>query len=69
MNFTKKILGSVEGWDDLGVGDESKVDLFNSDKNIYIELKNKYNTCNSDALDKVKDKLLNILTNNAEATA
>ncbi|PSV15266.1 hypothetical protein C0W59_11015 [Photobacterium kishitanii] len=67
--FHQKILGSVEGWDDLGVGDESKVDLFNSDKNIYIELKNKYNTCNSDALDKVKDKLLNILTNNAEATA
>ena len=59
--FHQKILGSVDGWNDLGVGDESKVDICNDDQTIFIELKNKFNTCNSDALNKVHEKLLNIV--------
>ncbi|WP_170930182.1 Eco47II family restriction endonuclease [Vibrio coralliirubri] len=67
--FHQIILGSVDGWEDLGIGDESKVDLYNCENSIYIELKNKYNTCNSDALAKVKDKLLDILEESPNATA
>jgi hypothetical protein len=67
--FHQKLLGSVDGWNDLGVGDDSKVDLSNDNGTIFIELKNKFNTCNSDALAKVRDKLLNVIINNNEAIA
>jgi len=62
-------LGSVDGWNDLGVGDDSKVDLSNDSGTIFIELKNKFNTCNSDALAKVRDKLHNIVKSNNNAIA
>ena len=55
--FHQKLLGGVEGWADLGTGDESKVDLKKIDNSIFIELNNKFNTVNSDSLDKVRDKL------------
>jgi hypothetical protein len=55
--FHQKLLGGVKGWKDLGTGDESKLDLVKSDNSIGIELKNKFNTVNSDSLDKVRDKL------------
>lgn len=67
--FHQKVLGSVDGWVDLGIGDDSKVDLFNKEKNIYMELKNKFNTTNGDSLDKVHDKLLAVLEQDAKATA
>jgi len=38
----QKILGSVDGWEDLGVG--GIVDLVNHEKKIIAEVKNKYNT-------------------------
>ena len=67
--FHQIILGSVDGWRDLGVGDKSKVDLVKEDNSIFIELKNKYNTCNSDALAKVREKLFNALKANDNSTA
>lgn len=38
----QKVLGSVDGWEDMGTGEE--VDLRSSDKKIIAEVKNKYNT-------------------------
>ncbi|WP_308200740.1 Eco47II family restriction endonuclease [Pseudoalteromonas sp. 2CM28B] len=67
--FHQLILGNVDGWLDLGVGDNSKVDLVKEDNSIYIELKNKYNTCNSDTLTQVKDKLIKVLEENEQAKA
>ena len=55
--FHQKLLGGVNGWINLGVGDESKVDLKKENNSIFIELKNKFNTVNSDSLSKVRDKL------------
>lgn len=56
-DFHQKLLGGVNGWIDLGVGDESKVDLKKGDNTIFIELKNKYNTVNSDSLSAIRRKL------------
>lgn len=56
-DFHQKLLGGVKGWINLGTGDESKVDLKKDDNSIFIELKNKFNTVNSDSLSKVRDKL------------
>ncbi len=47
--FHQKLLGSVAGWEDLKVGDETGVDIRKSDNSIFIELKNKYNTMNDGA--------------------
>ncbi len=55
--FHQKLLGGVKGWKDLGTGDESKLDLVKSNNSIGIELNNKFNTVNSDSLDKVRDKI------------
>lgn len=43
-DFHQKLLGGVEGWQDLGKGHETKVDLKNNEDTIFIELKNKHNT-------------------------
>jgi hypothetical protein len=59
--FHQLVLGGVDGWVDLGTGDESQVDLKKEDNSIYIELKNKYNTCNSSSEAKVQEKLTGIL--------
>jgi len=67
--FHQILLGSVNGWVDLGVGDDTEVDLFNKDEEIYIELKNKFNTCNGDSLNKVRDKLEAIVRSSRTASA
>lgn len=64
--FHQRMLGGVEGWIDLGIGHE--VDLMKEDKTIYLEIKNKYNTCSSDALKGVRGKLENITRENHDAT-
>lgn len=46
--FHQKILGSVEGWKDLGTG--AVVDLVNEDKKIIAEIKNKHNTVTGGSL-------------------
>lgn len=51
------VLGNFPGWEDLGVGHESGVDCRKLDNSIIVELKNKYNTCNSGSQKSVLDKL------------
>lgn len=53
----QRILGSAEGWRDLGIGDTTGCDLINEDKKKVIELKNKWNTMNSSSLASVSQKL------------
>ena len=62
-DFHQKLLGGVDGWTDLGVGDETKLDLKKDDNTIFIELKNKFNTANGDSLSKVREKLEDNLKN------
>ncbi len=66
-DFHQKILGGVEGWEDLGIG--QKVDLVNREQKIYIELKNKHNTMNSSAQANVRRELENITSRDNEAIA
>ncbi len=63
--FHQRMLGGVEGWVDLGVGHE--VDLMKEDKTVYLEIKNKFNTCSSDALKGVRGKLEDITRENHDA--
>jgi len=67
--FHQKLLGKVNGWIDLGVGDDTKLDLRKDDNTIFIELKNKYNTMNSDATDKCRDKLEKAIKEHPNAVA
>lgn len=55
--FHQKLLGKVNGWTDLGVGDDTHVDIKKNDNSIFIELKNKFNTMNDDATNQCWDKL------------
>lgn len=63
--FHQRMLGGVDGWVDLGIGHE--VDLMKEDKTVFLEIKNKYNTCSSDALKGVRSKLEDITSDNHEA--
>ena len=67
--FHQRLLGGVEGWHDLGIGDDTKLDLVNHDRSIGIELKNKSNTVNADSKDKVRDKLEAFITANPKSVA
>lgn len=67
--FHQMVLGSVNGWIDLKTGDKSKVDLKREDNSIFIELKNKFNTCNSGSLNDVEKKLIEALKNHPNAKA
>lgn len=51
------LIGNWFGWMDLGIGHPSGLDVKRCDNSIIIELKNKYNTCNSSSLKTVLDKL------------
>jgi hypothetical protein len=55
--FVQEVLGSFPGWESLGEGHETGLDLFNESKGIYIELKNRYNTDNASAKAKNLEKL------------
>ncbi|MFP4402710.1 MAG: Eco47II family restriction endonuclease [Candidatus Nanoarchaeia archaeon] len=67
--FHQKILGRVDGWTDLGTGDNSRVDLRKNDYSIFIELKNKHNTMNSDATNECRSKLKNALQEHPDSIA
>jgi hypothetical protein len=47
--FHQDILGAVDGWVDLGRGDETEIDIKKEDESIFAEIKNKYNTQNKNA--------------------
>lgn len=68
-NFHQILLGGVDGWESLPVGNEFGVDLKNNDNTLFIELKNKYNTCNSGALKNVRRNLEAITARYNNATA
>ena len=67
-DFHQKLLGGVSGWTDLGTGDDTKLDLKKDDDTIFLELKNKFNTVNSDSLSKVREKLEKNLENFPDST-
>lgn len=67
--FHQLLLGGTKEWTDLGVGDDSKLDLIKKDYSIAIELKNKFNTVNGDSADKVRDKLEAFVNNNKSSKA
>lgn len=67
--FHQELLGKVEGWIDLGIGDETEIDLKKEDNSIFIELKNKYNTMNSSSSKTCREKLENIIDKYPNATA
>ena len=56
-DFHQMLLGGVKGWTDLGVGDDTKLDLKKDDNTVFMELKNRQNTVNSDSAKQVRDKL------------
>lgn len=68
-DFHQRLLGGVQGWKNLGVGDESEVDLKKIDNSIFIELKNKFNTVNSSSLAQSRQKLERILRKYPKAKA
>ena len=67
--FHQELLGKVDGWVDLGIGDETKIDLKKEDNTVFIELKNKYNTMNSSSEKTCHEKLENVIEKYPDATA
>lgn len=67
--FHQELLGYVDGWIDLGVGDPTEIDLKNEEETIFIELKNKYNTMNSSSKKTCREKLEKVIEDNPDATA
>ncbi len=68
-DFHQIVLGSCEGWKNLGTGNETGVDLKNDDDTVFAEIKNKFNTMNSNSSETVFKKLEKILTIHPSATA
>jgi len=58
--FHQKVIGSIDGWEDLGVG--NIVDVRNMEKNIVAEVKNKYNTVTGQHLVRIYDELKEALS-------
>lgn len=54
--FHQELLGKVDGWVDLGIGDETEIDLKKEDNTVFVELKNKYNTMNSSSEKTCREK-------------
>ena len=67
--FHQELLGKVNGWVDLGVGDETEIDLKKEDNTVFIELKNKYNTMNSSSEKTCREKLEKLIEKYPDATA
>ena len=56
-DIAQKVMGLFYGWEDLGVGHHSGLDIRKKNSTIIFELKNKYNTCNSGSQKAILDKL------------
>jgi hypothetical protein len=65
--FHQRLLGKVEGWEDLGRGHPTKLDLKKTDGSIYIELKNKFNTLNSGGESTLRKNLEKVLDDHPKA--
>jgi hypothetical protein len=57
-------IGNFPGWEDLGIGHKTECDLRRLDNTAIVELKNKYNTCNSGSKKDLERKLTNYKKNN-----
>lgn len=57
--FHQNILGSVQGWESLSVG--QGYDLISRDNKIFAEIKNKWNSTNSDSKKSVYQKMNQLL--------
>lgn len=68
-DFHQIVLGSCKGWKNLGTGNETGLDLKKEDNTVFAEIKNKYNTMNSNSSQTVFNKLKTILTIYPSATA
>lgn len=64
--IAQTIIGNFIGWKDLGVGHISGLDCLKVDNTAIIELKNKYNTCNSGSQKSILDKLETYKNNNPD---
>lgn len=51
------LIGNWYGWEDLGIGHSSGLDCRKKDNTIIMDVKNKYNTCNSGSQKALLDKL------------
>lgn len=58
------IFGNFCGWRNLEVGHKTGLDCKKKDKTIIVEVKNKYNTCNSGSQKATLDKLANYKKSN-----
>lgn len=67
--FHQELLGKVEGWVDLGVGDSTEIDLKKEDNSIFVEIKNKHNTLNSSSMKICRQKLENVIEEYPDSTA
>lgn len=67
--FHQIVLSSCNGWQDLGRGHETSLDIKKQDNTIFAEIKNKFNTMNSGAAKTVLNNLENVLVSNPSATA
>jgi len=67
--FHQEILGNVNGWVDLGTGNDTALDIMNQDKTIFAEIKNKQNTLNSSSARESHRKLESVANQYPEATA
>ncbi len=56
-NFHEELLGKLPGWETLPVGHKTGMDVRKLDDSVFLEVKNKYNTCNADGLKQVNEKL------------
>jgi hypothetical protein len=56
-DVAQTVLGNFIDWEDLGNGHSSGLDIRKKDNSAIIELKNKYNTCNSGSTKAILDKL------------
>lgn len=67
-DFHQLILGSCDGWENLGTGHESGVDLRSNDGSIYAEIKNKYNTIKGSSKIDVLQNLITLANTHKKST-
>ncbi len=60
-DFHQEILGTFDGWRDLGVA--GGMDLINDDLKIFAEIKNKFNTTKGNHKPTIYDDILNFINN------
>jgi hypothetical protein len=58
--FHQIILGFCSAWEDLGIGDDSHLDIRKIDNSIFAEIKNKHNTMNANSTSTVYQKMCDI---------